>query len=493
MCNSTHTKKGLTLVETIVTILIVSIVMLGFTLLFSRLWRVYGFTLETGIATFVASRGVDDAVANIRSARQSENGSFALISADDNEFIFYADYDDDSHVERVRYFAEDQSLKVGIIEPNLEAFPVTYEAAESIEVVSEDVVNDVVINANVCNAYNISSGVDGSASSRFTTLGMARNVGTAGEYFFSLSGEEFQTQVTADGWVLMASGDGGVNVNQYTQVTSLDFQDDAILDDPIFAALGAVTDVRINATSGSSTPFDVRTTDADVIDRLKAFRTLGYNNATAATWVGDAAGRMDQSGNGPHDTEDGWNNACSEDYLDDHLYFACNNDDGMVWSHSYGPATNVNLRKEEVRRGNEPDNDLNLYARANPDSTVFNTVAVRQADNSFLDGNGASYTESALQSIGALCTEADVPLDRPVFEYYTDFTHVIGALGSGENFSYDDIASTALTTPVTDIASINLVKILLHVNPDPLQAPENIKIQSFVNLRNLSTYDTTSR
>lgn len=488
------TKKyaGLTLVETIITIAIVSIIMLGFTFLFGRLWRVYGFTMETGIATFIASQGVDTTVEHIRSARQSENGSFPLISADDNEFVFFSDYDDDGVVERVRYFAENQSLKVGIIEPNLEAFPVTYDASETIKILSEDVVNDVVINANVCNQYSLSSVIDGTAGNPFTSIGMARNISLASEYNFSLGGNNFSTQVTSDGWVLMASGDRDTNEDYYNTTNDLSYADDAILSSSVMSSLGNLQSVRIQAANGSNRPFDVSTEDSGVMNRLKAFQTLGYNNATDATWTGDGASRMGQSGSGPDDSPSGWDGPCQSDLLDEHLYFACNNSSGFIWSHGYGPSTNVNLLKEEAMRNNT-DNDLNLFVRAVADSTTFNTIATRQLDDSFLGTDGATYTETQLQNLDGLCTEADVPLDRPVFEYYTDFSGSFDVLSDGENFEYGDIYATALPTPVTDIADINLVKILLHVNPEPLLAPENIKIQSFVNIRNLSTYDTTSR
>ena len=48
-------KGGITLIETIISIFIASIVMIGFTVLFARLWKSYGFTLETGIAGVIAN------------------------------------------------------------------------------------------------------------------------------------------------------------------------------------------------------------------------------------------------------------------------------------------------------------------------------------------------------------------------------------------------------------------------------------------------------
>jgi hypothetical protein len=118
--------KGITLIETVVAIGIVSIVMLGSSMFFVRMWTINSFTYEIGIASFIASRGIEEAAQNIRRARPSENGSFAIEYADDDEIIFFMDYDYDGVIERIHYFIQDQKFLMGVREPDLTATPVTY-------------------------------------------------------------------------------------------------------------------------------------------------------------------------------------------------------------------------------------------------------------------------------------------------------------------------------------------------------------------------------
>jgi hypothetical protein len=60
----------------------------GFTLLFSRSWEQNAYILEMGQTSMAVSRGVNELVRHIREARQSENGSYPVVSADDNDLVF---------------------------------------------------------------------------------------------------------------------------------------------------------------------------------------------------------------------------------------------------------------------------------------------------------------------------------------------------------------------------------------------------------------------
>ncbi len=65
--------------------------------------------------------------------------------------------------------------------------------------------------------------------------------------------------------------------------------------------------------------------------------------------------------------------------------------------------------------------------------------------------------------------------DEPVFYYF--------------NNNYPgDIINNPLDTPAA-VADIRLVKIHLKINIDPNRAPDNIEMQSFVEMRNLNDYD----
>ncbi len=65
--------------------------------------------------------------------------------------------------------------------------------------------------------------------------------------------------------------------------------------------------------------------------------------------------------------------------------------------------------------------------------------------------------------------------DNPIFYYY--------------NGNYpDDIVNNPLATP-TGAGLIRLIRVHLYVNINPIHAPDNINIESFVTLRNLHVYE----
>ena len=141
-----HTKKGVSFVEMIIAISIFSLLMIGLSVLFARLWSTQRYTIETGLASFAASRGVSTVIKDIRSARQADNGAFAIESGDDFEIIFYANIDDDADTERVRYFLNttDDVLQKGVTDPNTGVVPPTYNpgADEVVTDIAGSIVND---------------------------------------------------------------------------------------------------------------------------------------------------------------------------------------------------------------------------------------------------------------------------------------------------------------------------------------------------------------
>ena len=121
--------KGMSLVEMIVAIGIFSLGIFGFTLLFMRSWRANSFILETGQNSMMAARGVDGAVRIMREARISDTGEYPLQSGDDNDVVFFADYDLDDTVERVHFYLDGEEFKMGITKPT--GTPLAYPAGDS--------------------------------------------------------------------------------------------------------------------------------------------------------------------------------------------------------------------------------------------------------------------------------------------------------------------------------------------------------------------------
>jgi len=148
-----RTYKGVTFVEMIVTIVVMSIVMLGASLFFVRMWMMHHFAIKSGIASFVASKAVEDSVNMMRKAQQPLNGTFPIEVADDHEFIFYADYDNDSDVEKVRYFVEDGVFRRGVIEPDT-AIPPAYGGTEEVRDLANNITNDIASGEVIFSYYS---------------------------------------------------------------------------------------------------------------------------------------------------------------------------------------------------------------------------------------------------------------------------------------------------------------------------------------------------
>jgi type II secretory pathway pseudopilin PulG len=111
-------KKGMTLVETLMAIVIFALGMGGFTLLFSRSLKINYSILEEGNAISAGSKALNDVVKNIRRARQSDDGSYLIKAVDGFELTIYADEDNDGKTERLHYFLDNaENFKKGVSEP----------------------------------------------------------------------------------------------------------------------------------------------------------------------------------------------------------------------------------------------------------------------------------------------------------------------------------------------------------------------------------------
>lgn len=97
-------KKGITYIETIVTIAILSLILAAIFGFIVRLYQVNDFAWQQSMAIEEARRGIDAMVKEIRSAEPSEIGAYPIEKADDKQFIFYSDVDGDGVAERVRYY-----------------------------------------------------------------------------------------------------------------------------------------------------------------------------------------------------------------------------------------------------------------------------------------------------------------------------------------------------------------------------------------------------
>ncbi|KKP79468.1 MAG: hypothetical protein A2271_04020 [Candidatus Moranbacteria bacterium RIFOXYA12_FULL_35_19] len=135
--------KGMTIIEMLMAIMIFTIGIAGFSLLFSKTWQTNSYVLEMGQSSMEASQGVNKMVDYIRRARQADNGAYPIRSADGDEFVIYSDYDKDETAERLHFYRAGQSILMGVTEPTI-TLPKTYVSGDqqTITLVS-NLVNDV--------------------------------------------------------------------------------------------------------------------------------------------------------------------------------------------------------------------------------------------------------------------------------------------------------------------------------------------------------------
>lgn len=132
--------QGFTLIEILIVLVLMSVLAgalltLQYILAQNQIvvWRSY-------ISVNEANNNVTALVREVRTARYSDSGTYPLVTAEDNELIFYSDDDFDGQAERVRYFLDNATLSKGVIEPT--SYPVSYpQNQEKVKVISENIRN----------------------------------------------------------------------------------------------------------------------------------------------------------------------------------------------------------------------------------------------------------------------------------------------------------------------------------------------------------------
>jgi len=96
--------KSFTLIETLVVIVVFSLVLGALSSLVVAGYKNYQHIWQQSLAVDEARHGIEVMVKEIREARQGDDGSYPIALAADKEFIFFSDIDKDGETERVRYF-----------------------------------------------------------------------------------------------------------------------------------------------------------------------------------------------------------------------------------------------------------------------------------------------------------------------------------------------------------------------------------------------------
>ena len=123
-----HTNRGITLLETLITVAILTIIVISVTTFIVQSYRADLFANEQVEAIRNAQRGVDVMVKEIRESSPAENGAYPVETATDQTVIFYSDTDADELIERIRYTLDGTNLIRGVTKPS--GWPATYNNPE---------------------------------------------------------------------------------------------------------------------------------------------------------------------------------------------------------------------------------------------------------------------------------------------------------------------------------------------------------------------------
>lgn len=132
-------QAGLTLIEVVVWISVLSAVLLAITTSLLYFYRVNKYVIEQSGAVTSAQRSVERLVRTIREAAYSSQGAFPIVSIGANDFIFYADADADPLIEKVHYYVSGTNLVGGVTDATGD--PPGYTTAEATSTLSDYVRN----------------------------------------------------------------------------------------------------------------------------------------------------------------------------------------------------------------------------------------------------------------------------------------------------------------------------------------------------------------
>ena len=171
--NQRKNYPGMSLVEMLIAIGIFTIGILGFTQLFVRSWRQNAYTIEMVQTAMATSQGVNKMVQYLREVRQGDNGSYPVISANDNDLVVFGDYDKDDITERLHFYRNGGDIIMGIRKPTT-GLPKTYATGDA---ETKIIVSNIVNNAETpIFAYYNSSYPEDSVNNPIDTPAMVPNV-----------------------------------------------------------------------------------------------------------------------------------------------------------------------------------------------------------------------------------------------------------------------------------------------------------------------------
>lgn len=138
--NLRKNSTGMTLVEVLVVMGISTIITLAAGWVFITSTRTSSIVQDQLQGQNDARKVLQHVVDNVRRAEESSIGSYPIEEAGEYSLVFFANTDDDTLRERIRFWLADEELKQGVIKPT--GNPLEYVVAnEVVTVLARDVVN----------------------------------------------------------------------------------------------------------------------------------------------------------------------------------------------------------------------------------------------------------------------------------------------------------------------------------------------------------------
>lgn len=138
-------KRGLTIIEMIVAISIMVILSGAISIFVIRSFYVNRHVIEQGLNLSTLHSSLRNFSADLREARQAEDGNYLFDNCEEYSISFYADHDNDSVVEKLTYSLISNQLQLEIVEPDLTQNPPSYADGTSlVRIIGIGVVNETL-------------------------------------------------------------------------------------------------------------------------------------------------------------------------------------------------------------------------------------------------------------------------------------------------------------------------------------------------------------
>jgi len=140
MTHMKNHRRGLTLIEMVVTIGIFAVIMVTLINSILLFYRANGVAIEQSYQIESARRGIELLVRDLREAAYADNGAFPLASIASTSITFYSDTDRDSATEKISYELSGTTLIRSVV--NSSGNPIGYTEAPDASQVSTYVRNE---------------------------------------------------------------------------------------------------------------------------------------------------------------------------------------------------------------------------------------------------------------------------------------------------------------------------------------------------------------